>query len=72
MNFFTDSWLEEIERFLDSINNLGIVGVAGMSESGSSNQKRGGNIITHGEPPQVWPCGVKYKSLNQYKYLTNV
>jgi len=55
--FFSNSWLEEIEGFLDSIDNLGIAGVAGMSESGSSNQKRGRNIITHGKPPQIWLWG---------------
>ena len=57
VSFFSNSWLEEIERFLDSITNLGIAGVVGMIESGSSNQKRGRNIITHGEPPEIWPWG---------------
>jgi GT2 family glycosyltransferase len=57
VSFLPDSWLEDTEIFLDSVSNLGIAGVVGMSESGSSNQERGRNIITHGTPSQVWPWG---------------
>lgn len=59
VSFFPNFWLEEIEIFLNSITNLGIAGVAGMSESGGSNQERGRNIITHGKPPQFWLWGNK-------------
>ena len=48
------TWLKDIEKLLDSISNLGIAGVAGMSESGSSNPERGRNKITHGMPSEVW------------------
>lgn len=57
ISFVPKSWLEDTERFLDSINNLGIAGVAGMSEFGSSNPERGRNIITHGKPSEVWSWG---------------
>ena len=51
------TWLKDIEKLLDSISNLGIAGVAGMSESGSSNPERGRNKITHGMPSEVWSWG---------------
>lgn len=54
-------WLEDAEKILDSIPNLGIAGVAGMSEKGGSNQERGRNIIKHGIPPIVWPWGNSIK-----------
>lgn len=57
VSFLPDSWLKDTERLLESISNLGIAGVAGMSESGSSNPERGRNIITHGIPPEAWPWG---------------
>lgn len=57
VSFLPNSWLEDAERFLDSISDLGIAGVAGMSEIGSTNPERGRNIIKHGEPPEVWPWG---------------
>ncbi|MFZ2499806.1 glycosyltransferase [Methanosarcina sp.] len=57
VSFLPGSWLEDTERFLDSVSNLGIAGVAGMSESGSSNPERGRNIITHGNPSEFWPWG---------------
>lgn len=57
IRFLSDSWLEDTERFLKSITNLGIAGVAGMSESGNSNHERGRNIITHGDPSEIWSWG---------------
>lgn len=57
VSFLSNTWLEDTERFLESIDNLGIAGVAGMSEYGNSNSERGRNIITHGEPPEVWSWG---------------
>ncbi len=53
----SDRWLEDAERLLDTIPNLGIAGVAGMSELGRTNKERGRNIITHGVPPQIWSWG---------------
>lgn len=50
-------WLIEAENWLDSIPNLGIAGVAAMSEVGSSNQERGRNVITNGNPPNIWHGG---------------
>ncbi|AKB77260.1 hypothetical protein MSHOH_0777 [Methanosarcina horonobensis HB-1 = JCM 15518] len=57
VSFIPDTWLEDAEKFLNSIADLGIAGVAGMSESGNSNQERGRNIIKHGEPPEAWSWG---------------
>jgi len=53
----SDSWLEDAERWLDMIPNLGIAGVAGMSEFGRTNKERGRNIIKHGNPPRAWDWG---------------
>jgi hypothetical protein len=53
----SDKWLEDAERWLDTIPNLGIAGVAGMSELGRTNSERGRNIIKHGVPPQMWSWG---------------
>lgn len=58
----SNSWLENAEKCLDSINNLGIAGVAGMSEIGNSNKKRGRNFIEHGEPKVLWPWGNEIKT----------
>ena len=35
-----DSWLENVEKLLDDINDLGIAGVAGMSEKGRNDAER--------------------------------
>ncbi|MEI6103229.1 MAG: glycosyltransferase [Methanothrix sp.] len=50
-------WLGDAERWLDAISDLGIAGVAGMSEHGKTNRERGRNIIKHGIPPQIWSWG---------------
>lgn len=39
------TWIECAEKTLDSIDNLGIAGVAGMSEEGRTNKDRGKNVI---------------------------
>jgi GT2 family glycosyltransferase len=57
VSFLPNSWLEDTEKFLDSTGSFGIAGIVGMSEIGSSNQKRGRNIIKHGEPPEAWSWG---------------
>jgi hypothetical protein len=48
------SWVEDAEKMLDSISDLGIAGVAGMCEIGRSNKERGRNIIKHGENHRQW------------------
>ncbi len=48
----SDSWLEDVEKILDSIPDLGVAGVVGMSEKGSSNiERRRGHISSCGE---IW------------------
>jgi hypothetical protein len=53
----SDRWLDDAEHLLDRIPDLGIAGVAGMSEFGRTNKEQGRNIIKHGDPPQVWSWG---------------
>lgn len=69
VNFLQKTWLKDIEKLLDSINNLGIAGVAGMSESGSSNPERGRNVITHGTPPEVWSWSNRIQKPEQVQTL---
>lgn len=51
----SNSWLENAEEILDSIPDLGIAGVAGMSEEGKTQKDRGRNIIKHGDV--MWEYG---------------
>jgi hypothetical protein len=39
IDLLSDRWLEDVERWLDMIPNLGIAGVAGMSEFGCTNRE---------------------------------
>lgn len=55
----SDSWLEECERMLEELSDLGIAGVSGMSEKGKINKKRGRNVYLMREPPIEWPWGKK-------------
>lgn len=57
VDFYLNKWLEKAENILDSIFNLGIAGIAGMSEEGKENRERGRNIIFHGEPKIAWSWG---------------
>ncbi len=50
-------WLSRAECFLDALPNLGIAGVAGMTEEGWHEEEMGRNVITHGEPPTAWSWG---------------
>ncbi|KUK05244.1 desulfoferrodoxin family protein [Methermicoccus shengliensis] len=52
-----EHWLDSAESLMEGIDDLGIAGVAGMSEQGRSNRERGRNVIVHGEPPMVWDWG---------------
>jgi len=48
----SDSWLEDVEKLLDDIQDLGIAGVAGMSEKGRNfTERRRGYISDCGE---IW------------------
>ena len=53
----SNSWLADAEKWLDLTDNLGIAGVAGMSDIGGSNEERGRNIIKHGNPATEWVWG---------------
>jgi SAM-dependent methyltransferase len=47
----SNSWLEDVERILESIPDLGVAGVAGMSEKGGNNsERRRWSIEEFGEP----------------------
>lgn len=49
----SNSWLEDAEKILESIPDLGIAGVAGMSEEYHPFGSRWRTIIQHGDPPQM-------------------
>jgi len=51
------NWLAKAAQFLEGLKDLGIAGVAGMSENGKDNKSRGRNVIKHGEPPAPWSWG---------------
>ena len=51
------TWLEEAEKVLDSLTNIGIAGIAGMSTDANSNHARGRNIISHGPDRRKWEAG---------------
>ncbi|WP_455240527.1 glycosyltransferase [Methanothermobacter tenebrarum] len=55
----SDSWLEECERMLEELPDLGIAGVAGISEKGKINSDRGRNVFLMRDPPIKWPWGKK-------------
>lgn len=57
VDLYSNTWLEDAEKILDSVPNVGVVGVAGMSESGNGNKERGRNIIKHMDPPVIWSWG---------------
>ena len=48
----SDLWLANTERILDSILDLGIAGVAGMSEKGKTNEERGRGYIS--DCGEIW------------------
>jgi hypothetical protein len=51
------NWLDQAESYLNSIHDLGIAGVAGMVDIGSTNEDKGRNIIKHGNPLEIWAWG---------------
>ena len=48
----SELWLENAERILDSIPDLGIAGVAGMSEKGRNNRERGRGYLS--DCGEIW------------------
>lgn len=48
----SNSWLENVEKALDDIPDLGIAGVAGMSEKGKTNKERGRGYIN--DCGEIW------------------
>ncbi len=50
----SDSWLEGLEELLNSLPNLGIAGVAGLSDYGSTFNERCRNVIFEGPQRQRW------------------
>lgn len=48
------AWLEDAEKMLDSITDMGIAGVAGISEQGETLRERGRNVIRHTSDLTVW------------------
>ena len=65
----SNTWLEDTEKILDSISDLGIAGVAGMSETGKRNEERGRNIIEHMEDHRVWDWGHTIKEPERVQTL---
>lgn len=51
------TWLADAEKMLDSIPDLGIAGVAGISENGRDLREKGRNIIKHGPTKMNWEFG---------------
>jgi len=59
VELLSNKWLEEAEKHLNLIKDLGIAGVAGMSETGKTNRERGRNIIEYGPDHRLWEWGNK-------------
>jgi len=53
----SDLWLQKAEKLLEAIPDLGIAGVAGMSENGSTDKERGRGYISN--------CGLIWEWANQ-------
>jgi len=54
VEFSQPDWLEQAEKLLDELPDLGVAGVAGISEAGRNLKERGRNIIRHTEDKRVW------------------
>jgi len=50
----SDSWLGSTENILNALPNLGIAGVAGLSENGATHLERCRNRIKHGPEAVIW------------------
>ena len=63
------NWLERCEKMLDSIERLGVAGVAGMSEAGKTNYERGRNIILETKKKTPWRQGNKIHAPEEIQTL---
>jgi len=57
VDFESGTWLADAEKLLDNLSDLGIAGVAGISETGHNLRERGRNIIKHGPERFIWEFG---------------
>jgi len=65
----SENFLEETEKILDTIQSLGVAGVAGMSEKGKDYKNRCRNIIKNGVPPKVQMWGRKIEKPEKVQTL---
>ena len=63
----SDLWLENVEKLLDNIPDLGIAGVAGMSEKGRDNKERRRGCIS--DSGEIWKCSNSAKNLEEVQTL---
>jgi len=61
----SDSWLGSTEDILDTIPNLGVAGVAGVSENGATRLERYRNTIKHGPEAVTWGNPIREPELVQ-------
>ena len=61
----SDSWLDSTENVLDAIPNLGVAGVAGLSENGAKLAERERNEIKHGAEAAIWGNPIREPELVQ-------
>lgn len=53
----SDTWLNDAEKLLESMDNEFIAGIVGMDDKGTNNGERGKNTLIHGDPPEKWGWG---------------
>ena len=51
-DFCSDTWLEEAEKILDSLPNVGVAGIAGARNKSGTNKLEVATNILHGSPPE--------------------
>lgn len=54
VRFEDENWLERAESYIKKLPDAGVVGVAGLSETGKNPSERGRNFIKWGNPPEEW------------------
>lgn len=55
----SDDWLLKVEKMLDSIPDIGVAGVAGMSQHGLDNKERGRGYINNGGQIWIWSNSIE-------------
>jgi len=60
-------WLEKVEEIISKISDLGIAGVAGMSEKGKNNEERGRGYIS--DSGEIWKCANPVKEPEEVQTL---